>query len=161
MLLSTREIWSSWGGSSRELWRWLYWVWASWSSFSLCSLPWAELCIDNWKGVDNPSVWATAEQCWHIIRLFLQLSFPSTKELGVRKMLGGNTTRPADQSCLKGYSLSYDITWYMEDKERRMEEQAFIMHNICLLEKLLHALKPWFLESTQTWLANGKFYKKR
>lgn len=55
-LLNTGETWSSWGGSSEELWRWLSWVWVSWSSFSLRCPPCTELCIDNWKGVDNPIV---------------------------------------------------------------------------------------------------------
>lgn len=109
MLLSTREIWSSWGGSSRELWRWLYWVWASWSSFSLCSLPWAELCIDNWKGVDNPRVFGlllssagTSSGC------FSNFPSPPPRSWGCARCWGG--TQPGQLTKAVWRAIPYHMT---------------------------------------------------
>lgn len=57
---------------------------------SLCS---AVLCVGSWEGVDNRSVF------WLLLSRAVPLTFlhPS-EELRVDKILGGDTTRPADPS---------------------------------------------------------------
>lgn len=99
------------------------------------------LCLGRQKSIDNsPSALATAEQCWHHCCLS---TFPLYRGYGRGKILGEDTTMPADPNSPEGCSIPYDITQIQKLKKGESRGKS-IIYNTCFLEQplALEALVP-------------------
>lgn len=133
-------------------------IWSGWGEvhFLFAALPVVSLALITRKVLITHQCFS---YCWAVLAQYQHSfsKFPSPHQgAGGKQDPGKGHNQASWPKLSKGVFHAIWLGCRRYGKED--EGEAFIMHNICLLEKLLHVLRPCF-PGSQTWLANGKFYR--